>query len=261
MTFLWWEPFIQGVFEDALKIAKKLDYKVLVTTNATTLYLDSHASKFLPYIDELILSFQAIDKDLQQKISRTNVFVDWEKVFENIKKYWKWDYLKTNTVITRDNLWELLKFVEYIYSKGVKNMAIAYPDIVKDDYYTNEHIKTKIAPTYTESIWEIIKVVNFTKRNNINLKVTDFPFCVFPRENLEEYIKITDDFDYGTRVKITNEEEKLDRRDLKSVNEIPRDRFRIDKCEGCIYKWKCWWPSRFYEKLFWLDEIEILKGD
>jgi wyosine [tRNA(Phe)-imidazoG37] synthetase (radical SAM superfamily) len=42
----------------------------------------------LPYIDELILSVEAIDKELQQEISRTKVYVKWDKVFENIKKYW-----------------------------------------------------------------------------------------------------------------------------------------------------------------------------
>ncbi|MBT3726697.1 hypothetical protein HOG21_03185 [bacterium] len=61
----------------------------MVTTNATTLHLDKQAKKYLPYIDELILSVEAIDKDLQQKISRTKVFVRWEEVFKNIDLYWK----------------------------------------------------------------------------------------------------------------------------------------------------------------------------
>jgi hypothetical protein len=34
------------------------------------------------------LSFEAIDKELQQKISRSKIYVRWDEVFENIKKYW-----------------------------------------------------------------------------------------------------------------------------------------------------------------------------
>jgi len=66
-----------------------LGYTILVTTNATTLHIDSQASKFLPYIDELFLSVEAISIEDQQLISRTKNYVHWDNVFENIKKYWK----------------------------------------------------------------------------------------------------------------------------------------------------------------------------
>jgi wyosine [tRNA(Phe)-imidazoG37] synthetase (radical SAM superfamily) len=66
-----------------------MNFTTLVTTNATTLHLEKEAEKYLPLIDELILSVEAIDKDLQQKISRTNVYVRWNEVFDNINKYWK----------------------------------------------------------------------------------------------------------------------------------------------------------------------------
>ena len=39
VTYLWWEPFIQPVFLEALKLWKKLWYTILVTTNCTTLHL------------------------------------------------------------------------------------------------------------------------------------------------------------------------------------------------------------------------------
>ena len=94
--------------------------------------------------------------------------------------------------------------------------------------------------------------------NNINLKLPDFPFCIFPKGNLEEYIKYTDDFDYWTRIKVISEWEILDRKNFKKEDDIPRDRFWVKKCEKCKYKWKCWWPSIDYEKLFWLDEINSI---
>ena len=129
VTFLWWEPFIQPNFLDSLKLWKKMRYTILVTTNCTTLHIDFQAKKLLFYIDELILSFQAKNIDLQKKISRTNVYVRWEKVFENIKKYWKWKFLKVNIVITKDNLDELFEIVRYLNKKNIKNISITYPDL------------------------------------------------------------------------------------------------------------------------------------
>lgn len=249
VTYLWWEPFIQPVFLDALIIWKKLGYTILVTTNATTLHIDSQASKFLPYIDELILSVEAIDKDLQQKISRTNVYVRWDEVFENINRYWKWTYLKINIVITKDNLLSLFEIVKYLNTKKIKNIAITYPDI-DIEYYWKTHVLDRVAPRYNECIVELIHIIEFCKKNQINIKLPDFPFCVFPKDNIINYIKLTDDYDYQTRLKIKHNWDELDRKDL-----IPRDRIYIDKCLNCLYLNKCWWLSDTYELIYWLDEI------
>ena len=259
VTYLWGEPFIQPVFKDALNLWKKLWYTILVTTNATTLHIEREAKKYLPYIDELILSVEALDKELQQKISRSKTYVIWEEVFANIEKYWSWRYLKANIVITKDNLSELINIVKYLKQKGVTNIAIVYPDIVIK-YYTTKHIKQKIAPRYNECIQEIIKVYNYCIDNNIDIKVTDIPFCIFPIDRIDEYIKITDEYDYWTRLKITNKWEELDRKNLEKWDEIPRDRCQEKECSECIYIWKCWGPSVHYKKLFWLNEIKPIKN-
>jgi wyosine [tRNA(Phe)-imidazoG37] synthetase (radical SAM superfamily) len=61
----------------------------LVTTNATTLEFTSQAKKYLPYIDELILSINTLNKDIYQKLHQVRNMPDYEKVFLNINKYWK----------------------------------------------------------------------------------------------------------------------------------------------------------------------------
>ena len=184
--------------------------------------------------------------------------VDWEKVFDNIKKYWKWKYFKANIVITKDNLKGLFKIVKYIGEKGMKNIAITYPDI-DELYYWEKHIKEFVMPTYKDSIKEIILIEKFCY-NNINLKIVDFPFCVFPKENLDEFILKTDDFDYWTRLKISNTWEQLDRKELNLNNEIPREREHCEKCNDCKYYKICWWISRYYKKYFWLKEINPIKN-
>ncbi len=260
VTYLWWEPFIQKVFWDALKLAKKLNYTILVTTNCTTLHIEKESEKYLPYIDELIISVEAIDKKLQQKISRTNVFVRWEEVFENINKYWRWKFLKANIVITKDNLKELFNIVKYIIWKWIKNIAVTYPDF-DNNYYSKKHLLEKVVPTYKECILEIIKINNLCNENNINLKIVDFPFCVFPKDKIEEFILKTDDFDYDNRIKVNNilyEGKKIYFWELDRKKVLPREREHIHICNWCKYKKVCWGVWRWYEDLYWYNEIKVI---
>lgn len=254
VTYLWWEPFIQPVFLDALKIGKMLWYTILVTTNASTLHLEKQAKKFLPYIDELFLSVQAIDKDTQQKMSRTNSYAQWEEVFKNIREFWKWDLLKANIVITKDNLSVLKEIVKYLGEKWVTHMSLTYPDI-RYPYYSIEHIHEKIAPRYSECMEQILPILDYCRTHKIRIKLPDFPFCVFPRSAIAEYIPYTDDYDYWIRIKVSHTGRILNRENLKDK---PRIRSYSAKCTWCIYKNKCWWHSEYYEMLYWLEEITAL---
>jgi len=263
VTYLWGEPFIQPVFEDALKIAKKLWYTILVTTNCTVLHIDNIAKKYLPYIDELILSVEAIDEDLQKKISRTPVVVKWDEVFKNIKKYWRWKYLKVNTVITKDNLNELYDIVKYVVWKGVKNIAITYPDL-DDDYlddkrYLLDFVKARIAPRYSDCMVEIEKIKEYCDEKWVKLKIVDFPFCIFPKDKLEEYIKLTDDYDYDNRIKVNDMfflKEKIVFNKIDRKEFIPRERLYGSKCKNCKYKSICWGVSEVYLALYDNKEIQ-----
>jgi len=263
VTYLWWEPFIQSVFLDALNIWKKLWYTILVTTNATTLHIEKQAEKFLPLIDELILSVQAIDIKLQQKISRTNVYVKWDEVFQNIDKYWRWNLFKINIVITNDNLWFLLDIVKYISSKLVKNIAITYPDLDLD-YYWEEHLKKVVAPSYEDALKKVIEVEKFCEKNEINLKIVDFPFCVFPLKLRKKYIKKTDEIDYWNRVKIWDhiyEKNKIFKWEIDRKTVSPRERQLIVQCNKCLYNKLCWWPSINYKILYWYSEINPIENE
>jgi len=260
VTYLWGEPFIQPVFFDALKIGKKMWFTILVTTNATTIHLESQAKKYLPFIDELILSVEAIDKGLQQKISRTEVFVKWEEVFKNIKLYWRWSYLKVNIVITIDNLPELFNIVKYVVWKWVKDIAITYPDLDME-YYWKDSLLNSIAPTYKDCMKEIIKINELCDDKKINFKIVDFPFCVFPKDNIDKYLWKTDDFDYSNRIKVSDilyEDDKLYYWKISRDEILPREREHIKECKNCKYNSICWWPSKDYKHLYWYNEIKSI---
>jgi len=257
VTYLWWEPFIQEVFLDALKLWKKLWYTILVTTNCTTLHIEKQAEKFLPYIDELFLSVEAIDIEKQQKISRTKNYVHWEKVFENIYKYWNWHLMKANIVITQDNKNNLLELVWYLKEKKVNDIAITYPDIDLR-YYWKEHILEKVAPSYSEAVEKVLNIIDYCEKNKINLRLPDFPFCVFWWIYFEKYLKLTDDCDYWDRLKVSDimlEDDKIFFKELKRSEVSPRSRIHFDKCSNCKYIKNCWGIARDYKQLYSLNEI------
>lgn len=249
VTFLWWEPFIHWVFWYATKLARKLWYTVLVTTNWSTLQFDTQAKKHLPNVDQLLISVPIIDKNKQLEINRTKWIINFDKVFENINKYWDWNFLKINTVVNKLNLDWISDIIKYISIYWVKEISITYPDIIMP-YYSKEHIINLVAPKYSE-IWKYIdNWFNIANEKWIKLILTDIPFCCLP--NLK-YIKFTDDYLYQTRLKVSHDEEEIDREEF-----LPRRRKQISKCRKCAYIKTCWWPSRHYNHLYWLDEIKSI---
>jgi hypothetical protein len=140
----------------------------------------------------------------------------------------------------------------------MRDIAITYPDL-EGDYYWKEHLKKNVAPTYTESIKEIEKINDFCNENSINLKIVDFPFCIFSKEKVEEFVNKTDEIDYSDRIKVVDRVKEnwiIYEWEIKRSEVIPRKRRIIKNCEKCKYVNLCWWPSVSYELLYWYDEIK-----
>lgn len=261
VTYLWWEPFIQENFEFALKIWKKLWYTILVTTNASIIQFDNMASKFLPYIDQLVISIPIIDKKIQPVINDTKVIIDFDDVFTNINKYWKWNFLKINTVLNPLNINHLENIVDFLYKYWVKELSFTYPDIYSS-YYSKEDISNNIALPYELVVEKIVEVLEKSLNYWIRFKITDVPFCFFPDES---WIKYTDDFDYEERTKIMYDEKEyirsssIDRK--KDINNLinktekaeqlnSRMRKYVNDCNNCKYLWLCWWIAECYEDIY-----------
>lgn len=66
---------------------------------------------------------------INKKYSNKN-YVHWDRVFENIRKYWNGETLKANIVITKDNINILFDIVRFLKEKGVSNIAITYPILI-----------------------------------------------------------------------------------------------------------------------------------
>lgn len=249
VTFLGGEPFIHPVLHFATRFAKKIWYTTLVTTNASTIQFEKQAEKHLPSIDQLIISVPIINKEIQPIINDTKGVIDFENVFLNIKRYWKWNFLKINTVINIYNLNEISSIIEFVWKRGAHEISITYPDITIP-YYSIEHIKTKVAPRYWAVKDKIESWVNMAEKVGITIKLVDIPFCCLPDQ---KYITYTDDYCYQTRLKINNMEEEISR-DIF----LPRQRKKIKNCEWCQYWNICWGPSLHYNQLYEINEIKAI---
>lgn len=250
VTFLGWEPFIQENFLFSLKTAKKLWYKVLVTTNWILLPFEDKAKLYLPFIDELIISIPIIDKNLQPIINWVKNIIDFEKVFLNIEKYWSWNLLKINTVLNKYNykseiLFWILDFLEK-YKNIVSEISFTYPDI-DYWYYDEKYCIENLAINYNLIKEEFIKLEKLYKWKLL-YKIIDIPFCFLESE---KYIKLSDDYNYQERLKIKQDWSSYKNWEL----EIPRRRAHIIKCKWCKYNKICWWPSNDYIKLYSDSEI------
>lgn len=249
VTYLGGEPFIQSNFLFALKVWKKLWYKILVTTNATTLWIEKQARKYLPYIDELILSINALNESIYKKIHNVNYYLDYEKIFSHIKTYWKWTFLKINIVLNKHNLVDIENILKYVAGKWVSEVSITYPDIYwGKGFYSKEYILENTLLAYKELTPRLWMYMNLWKKLGLVIKFVDVPFCIFP---WKEYIPFSDDVCYENRIKLDYKWWELNRNIV-----LPRRRTTLKKCESCRYYNVCWWPAEKYIELIWDSEIE-----
>lgn len=268
VTYLGGEPFIQKNFEFALKAGKKLGFHILVTTNGSMIQFEHLARKYLPFIDELIISIPAIDKELQPIINDTKWIIDFEKVFWNIKKYWRWNLLKTNTVLNPLNLSKVEGIINFLVTHKVHEFSLTYPDI-QFDYYGEDHVRENIALKYSDVVRAIKKPFEYAMSQWVYPKIVDVPLCVLPDESWEKY---TDDYSYQARTKLMFDERELTRVNTWSgkkekkieidqdpsdrEKECPRMRKYEEVCRGCRKLWLCWGVSDHYKDLYGLDEIK-----
>lgn len=253
VTFLGGEPTIQPNFLFALKLAKKLGYTVLVTTNAVTLPVEKISERFLPHIDQLLLSVPIIDSELQPIINGVKNIIDFDRVFENIRKYWTGDFLKINTVINGLNYDKLHTISEYLVSHRdiVTEVSFTYPEL-NNDYYSTEHLREFVWLPYSKIIGFIRDEADYLTNNWISVKIVDMPFCVMG----DEYVDLSDDISYQKRKKINNEwiVKEVGEHDFR-----PRQRYHVIKCRWCRYTDSCWGPSKMYVELYGDSEIHPIE--
>lgn len=252
VTFLWWEPFIQSNFLFSLKIAKKLWYKILVTTNWVLLPYENKSKIYLKYIDELIISIPIIDKKFQPIINWVTNILDFDKIFNNIKKYWNITFLKINTVINRYNYNKLNSISSFLikYKNLINEVSFTYPELNRTAY-CEKYLLSKVSWKYLDFSFYIEKEIDFLEKNWIIWKIVDFPFCILSND---KYIKLTDDINYQNRNKINNS--WIEKNQWEHLFWKPRLRINIYKCYWCKYNGVCWWPSYDYLYFFWDSEIK-----
>ena len=242
VTFLGGEPFLHNSFYSGIKIAKKLWFKVLVTTNWSILQYIWKSLLQLKYIDELIVSIHSLKQSPQTKISQSKSYIDFSKVFKNIQDYWSWDYLKVNVVLNICNKDEIWDIIDFSINNWVNAVSITYPDLLPREYWA-KNIREDIVLDYNEAAEIILKEITAQRSEKIDIKLSDFPICLFREKKY--LINMCDDLFYENRIKLTIDRVFLDRNKIS-----PRNRVHIEKCNKCKLIWTCLWVSWNYEEIF-----------
>lgn len=129
------EFFLYDDYIDLLKETKKLGFTCSITTNALLLNEDN-IDEIIPYIDRITFSLDSVDDETNQNLGRG---VDYKQHLERVIKYIKVTYrdfpIKINTVLTRENIWELDSIYTFINSLNLQTWKIlrycSYRDIAK----------------------------------------------------------------------------------------------------------------------------------
>jgi len=121
------EPFLNPELFDMIKYANKRGTSVFFTTNGTTLSREIINKICEVDIGEIAISIDSIDKKKYQEIRKG---ADFDKVITNlreltkqIKEKKKKTIVSVSTVILKENISEIPKFVELAYSLGVRKVG------------------------------------------------------------------------------------------------------------------------------------------
>jgi len=120
------EPLIRDDVNELVSIAKKLDYKTELVTNASLLNAEKLARFKTLGLDGIAISLDGASSETYNRIRRKDSET-FSRVLENIKKSHELGfYTKVNTVIFDFNLEEITKIIELCLKLGVNENGIYY---------------------------------------------------------------------------------------------------------------------------------------
>lgn len=120
VTFTGGEPTLYPHLPKALQLAKKLGYRTYITTDASRLSQGDYASRTLPFLDEICISIHSYKAETHDALAKTpGSFKRVLSAFNHIAAASPQPYLLTNTVLTRFNIDQIVKTVEFLAQSGI----------------------------------------------------------------------------------------------------------------------------------------------
>jgi MoaA/NifB/PqqE/SkfB family radical SAM enzyme len=241
VTLLGGEPSIQEIFPKTIEYAKKIGYKICIATNGSAFVSSEFAKKYVPKLDEIIVSVHGHNNNVLDKITRRkNSYTKLERALGNIVRNFKGEVLKTNTVIMGLNHEYLFDIVKAIHNIGVKEIDLSAMDLYRDHEMDKLYNCLGEISDFSCIVNVLSEIFEYEKRNNLNIRVNDIPLCYLG----DNMIK-SGNLYYANRIKISENGERFNRKEIP-----PRAMLKLKACEACRFNDLCPGFIKKYVKTF-----------
>lgn len=160
------EPTLAPHLFEILGLAKKLNFKINLITNARMLSYDKFRNKILKFVDAIIVSIHGSTKKVHEKITRTpGSFKQTYSAIEKIRK--ECNEFAINTTICKDNS----KDLPYIWNM-IKHLGVKKWTLQSITPFGNANKKQLALTSDLKKIFE--------NERKIQIQMINTPFCYLP---------------------------------------------------------------------------------
>ena len=252
IVFTGGETLLYPKLPEAIKFAKKLNFKTIIQTNGTLLHVQIEELKKAG-LDKINFALHSHKKVVSNKIRGTEF--GFEKINENILLATKMGFeIHIIHVVNSLNFQDLPEFVEYLNSQNLNKIWINFSLVVPEGWaWENKWI----IPRYMKLKPFLIKAMEKCDKYDIQFDISEIvPLCIV--EGFEEHaistmfkiadMKIIDDYLTGFR-------------NLNFTNPSDEHASKAPQCQDCKLNNVC---SGFYPRMkeqFGVDDFVPFKGD
>ena len=254
ITFIGGEPTIHPHFREIARLAKLMDYAVLLTTDGTGLAAPEFAGSVLPYIDELCLSIHWHDKKQARLITNTDfAFGDAEAAFGNIRRFSRLKTFMCHSVFNRLNAPHFPKIIDYVLSLG-KPDAFMVSQMIPWGRGLSAYNKLVMPMRALASVLPQIK--ESLDAAGCRMLVSGLPLCV-----LGKYAEYSNDLRYSPRL-VAQRGRSWGAEDvmlLKKMDAPPLNRVKSGTCALCGASASCCGVFKEYLRLYGDSELSPMR--
>lgn len=171
------EPTIHPGFLNTLELIQAYDYpEVHLQTNGRRLKDPAFVKRLRELgVNLFIISIHGLDAESHDSMTRTpGGFVQTVEGFRNVKA--AGGRIRTNTVITRQNIHQLPEMMDWLLDLGVDHVNISNMHPVETAYLHFE----QVTPTVEETVRWVPEAVQRVLARNGVVTLEGFPFCTVP---------------------------------------------------------------------------------
>jgi len=250
VTFTGGEPTYHPDFSEIVELAKKIGYKIYISTNGGLFSSVRFCQKTLPNIDEISFSIHGHNRKLHNFHTRNNQsFNRLSKALYNINKGPGETFCFINIVLTQYNLLFIENIIRFA-SKYKKVKQVLVSNIAPEGNGLNNFSKLAVPLKIIER--KISGIIKLAENKGLNIRFFGVPLCL-----LKNYINSSNDVHWSPRLTIEKWGKGKGSFLKKTLSYKPiRKRIKTNNCKWCSKKNICGGLFKEYYLKFNDGELE-----